>query len=139
MALRVGWWQFFYLATVESNPSGIKGLLFSSSCDGLRFGKPSAFESRRCLMSYKVMQLSPLSTRSTQVKILIQGPWSAPLAQSADARFLRSWMVYDSGIGGGPDAATTGFNWNALLGLVVVVGVSGSFWAGVGITLSHLL
>jgi len=90
-------------------------------------------------MSYKVMQLSPLSTRSTQVKILIQGPWSAPLAQSADARFLRSWMVYDSGIGGGPDAATTGFNWNALLGLVVVVGVSGSFWAGVGITLSHLL
>ena len=90
-------------------------------------------------MSYKEMQLSPLSTRSTQVKILIEGPWSAPLAQSADARFLRSWMVYDSGVGGGTDAATAGFNWNALLGLVVVVGVSAGFWAGVGLTLSYLL
>ena len=88
-------------------------------------------------MSYKEMQLSPLSTRSTQVKILIEGPWSAPLAQSADARFLRSWMVYDSGFGGGTDATTSGFN--ALLGLVVIVGVSASFWAGVGLTLSHLL
>jgi hypothetical protein len=90
-------------------------------------------------MSYKEMQLSPLSTRSTQVKILIEGPWSAPLAQSADARFLRSWMVYDSGVGGGTDAATAGFNWNALLGLVLVACVSASFWAGVGVTLSHVL
>lgn len=90
-------------------------------------------------MSYRVMQLSPLSTRSTQVKILIEGPWSAPFVDSADARFLRSWMVYDSGAGDGRDASAEGFNWNALLGLVVVVGISASFWAGVGITLSHLL
>ena len=90
-------------------------------------------------MSYKVMQLAPLSTRGAQVKILIEGPWSAPFVESADARFLRSWMVYDSGPGGGREAATAGFKWNALLGLLVVVGVSASFWAGVGITLSRLL
>jgi hypothetical protein len=48
-------------------------------------------------------------------------------------------MVYDSGAGDGRDASAEGFNWNALLGLVVVVGISASFWAGVGITLSHLL
>jgi hypothetical protein len=89
-------------------------------------------------MSYRVMQLSPLSTRTAQVKILIEGPWSAPLMDSADARFLRSWMVYDSGVGGG-DAATSGLNWNAILGLVVVVGVCASFWTGVGVTISHLL
>ncbi len=92
-------------------------------------------------MSYRVMQLSPLSTRSTHVKmkILIEGPWSGPLVNSADARFLRSWMVYDSRVGGGRDAATSGLNWNAILGLVVIVGASASFWTGVGITLSHLL
>ncbi len=90
-------------------------------------------------MSYKEMQLSPLSTGNAQVKILIEGPWSAPLAQSDDARFLRSWMVYDSGVGGGTDAARAGFDWNALLGLTVVVGVSASFWVGVGLTFSHLL
>jgi hypothetical protein len=48
-------------------------------------------------------------------------------------------MVYDSGAGDGRDAATSGFNWNAILGLVVVVGISASFWTGVGITISHLL
>jgi hypothetical protein len=90
-------------------------------------------------MSYRVMQLSPLSTGNTQVKILIEGPWSAPLMDSADARFLRSWMVYDSGVGDGRDAATSGLNWNAILGLVVIVGISASFWTGVGITISHLL
>jgi hypothetical protein len=90
-------------------------------------------------MSYKVLQLSPLSTGSMQVKILIEGPWNTPLTNSADARFLRSWMIYDSGMCAGKDADQTGFNWNALLGLLLAVGVSASSWAGVGVTLSRLL
>lgn len=90
-------------------------------------------------MSYKVLQLSPLSTRGTHVKILIEGPWSTPPANFGGARFLRSWAVYESAVDAGHDAATAGFNWNAILGLVVVVGISASFWAGVGITLSHVL
>jgi hypothetical protein len=90
-------------------------------------------------MSYKVLQLSPLSTRGTHVKILIEGPWSTPPINSGDVTFLRSWAVYDSAVKVGNDAATAGFNWNALLGLVVMVGISASFWAGVGITLSHVL
>jgi hypothetical protein len=90
-------------------------------------------------MSYKVLQLSPLSTRGTHVKILIEGQWSNPPVNFGDVTFLRSWAVYDSAVDVGNDAATAGFNWNALLGLVVAVGISASFWAGVGITLSHVL
>jgi hypothetical protein len=90
-------------------------------------------------MSYKVLQLSPPSTGSMQVKILIEGPWNTPLSNSADARFLRSWMIYDSGVCASKNAASTGFNWNALLGLVLAVGISASSWAGVGLTLSYLL
>ncbi len=95
-------------------------------------------------MSYRVMQLSPLSTRSMHLKIMIEGPWSAPSANFGDATLLRSWMVYDSMVYDsrmlfGQDANTTGFNWNALLGLVLAVGISASSWAGIGLTLSRLL
>jgi hypothetical protein len=90
-------------------------------------------------MSYKVLQLSPLSTSSMHLKILIEGPWSVPPANFRGARFLRSWMVYDSGLGEGRHAGRAGFNWNALLGLALAVGISASFWAGVGITLWRLL
>jgi len=90
-------------------------------------------------MSYKVLQLSPLSTRSMQLKIMIQGPWSNPPADFPDVRFLRSWMVYDSGMAFGRGAAAGGFNWNGLLGLLLAVGISAGSWAGIGLTLSRLL
>jgi hypothetical protein len=73
------------------------------------------------------------------VKILIEGPWSNLPIDSRDVTFLRSWAVYDSAVDVRRDVPTAGFNWNALLGLVMVVGISASFWAGVGTTLSRLL
>ena len=90
-------------------------------------------------MSYKVLQLSPLSTRSMHLRIMIQGPWSAPPPDFPDASFLRSWLVYDSGMPFGRDGAAVGFNWNALLGLLLAVGVSAGAWAGIGLSLSRLL
>jgi hypothetical protein len=90
-------------------------------------------------MSYKILQLSPLSTRSMHVKIMIEGPWSVPPANFRQAQFLRSWMDYDSGIPFGRHAESAGFNWNALLGLLLAVGISAGSWAGIGLSLSRLL
>jgi hypothetical protein len=124
----------------KATPDLVKALLLFWQLQGLLdLAGYLHFDARRCFMSYKVLQPSPLSTRGTHMKILIEGPWSAPLANSADARFLRSWLVYDLEVDGGSDAATAEFNWNAIVGLAVVVGISASFWAGVGITFSHLL
>jgi hypothetical protein len=90
-------------------------------------------------MSYKVLQLSPLSTRGTHVKILIESPWNAPTTNFGDGTFLRRWAPCNSAIDCGYDAVSDGFNWNHLLGLALAVGISASFWAGIGLALSHLL
>lgn len=90
-------------------------------------------------MGYKVLQRSPLCTRETHPKILIKRPGNNPPMNSGDVTLWRWWAVYDSAVDVGHDAAEAGLNWNALLGLAVVVGVSASFWAGLGITLSHLM
>lgn len=87
-------------------------------------------------MSYKLLQLSPLSTRGTRMKILIRGPWSSPPVRSTDASFLRSWLTYDSALD--DPGAPRHFNWNGLLGFVIAAGISASIWAGVSLILAQL-
>jgi hypothetical protein len=86
-------------------------------------------------MSYKVLQLSPLSTDGPHVKISIHSAWSAPPSNIHEVSFLRSWLIYDSG----PDelGVPGSFNWNGVLGLAIAAGISASFWAAVGLALAQ--
>jgi len=87
-------------------------------------------------MSYKVWQLPPLSTRSTKARIPITGPWSSLPANSQDAKFLRSWLVYDSDLADGVPEG--GVNWSTLLGIGLALILSLGFWAGLGVVVAEI-
>ena len=88
------------------------------------------------IMSYK-SQLYPLSsTCETPLHLPIRGSWGAPPANSQDLKFLRSWLVYDSEIQTGP--APSRVNPNRLLGLALLVSISASFWAGIGLMIARV-
>lgn len=76
-------------------------------------------------------------TRGTVVRFGVQSPWSAVPASLRDIHFLRTWLEYDSQV----DKAQPGkgINWHAILGLMLVVGVSAGFWTGVGLMVTRLL
>lgn len=52
-----------------------------------------------------------------------------------EAKFLRSWLVYDSDL----DLNRTGgpMNWNMVLGLVVAAAVSAGLWVGAGLMIGR--
>jgi hypothetical protein len=83
-------------------------------------------------MSYK-SQLNPLSgTCEKPMRLPIRGSWGSAPADSGDMKFLRSWLVYDSDIPAGQS------NHNRFLGLVLLVGISASFWAGIGLMIARV-
>jgi hypothetical protein len=87
-------------------------------------------------MSYK-SELNPLSgTCDPPLHLAIQGSWGYAPADSQDMKFLRSWLVYDSEIQPGLAANRTKFN--RFLGLALLVGISASFWAGIGLVIVRL-
>jgi hypothetical protein len=87
-------------------------------------------------MSYK-SQLCPLSgTCETPLRLPIQGSWGSSPMDSLDMKFLRSWFVYDSEIQSGLAASAT--KRNRFLGLALLVGISASFWAGVGLMIARV-
>jgi hypothetical protein len=65
----------------------------------------------------------------------LRGPWNDPPGDSPDAQFLRSWLEHDSDTDEGTKGRT---NWGLISGMVLAVGVSAAFWAGVGWMLSRL-
>jgi len=88
-------------------------------------------------MSYRLTQLSPrISTRGINVKITVPSPWSEPQGSSSEAEFLRSWLEYDSDLD--LDDADRGFSWGTVSGLALAVGVSASFWVGLGWMVSRI-
>jgi hypothetical protein len=81
-------------------------------------------------MSYRVLQLSPLSsTRTTHRRIAVQESWSVRSEPSLDTGFLRSWFECDPDFDQGN--AYDRINWGAISGLALSIAVSASFWAGV--------
>jgi hypothetical protein len=80
------------------------------------------------------LQLSPISNLPGSHSR--QG-WVDSLAAREQAKFFRSWLVYDS------DIETNGtrgrFNWNMLLGVVFMVVVSTGGWLGIGLLARHFL
>jgi hypothetical protein len=57
------------------------------------------------------------------------------LQDSPDERFLRSWLEHDSEPEYEPCSRT---NWGVISGLAIAVGVSATFWVGVGWVLSRI-
>jgi hypothetical protein len=87
-------------------------------------------------MSYRSWQRTPrLSTRGMKMRMALRGPWSPALQDSPDERFLRSWLEQDSEPEYEPHGRT---NWGVISGLALAVGVSATFWVGVGWILSRI-
>jgi len=84
-------------------------------------------------MSYKSSQLSPLSTRGANLRISIQGPWSSLPLSYTEAEFFGSSAIYDRQLD-----APRPINRYVILGMVLVLGISASFWAGVGLAIAQL-
>jgi len=88
-------------------------------------------------MSYQSTQLSPhASTHEFDTAGAFEDRWSYTIEKFADARFWRSWMELDLDID--EAAAHARINWHAVLGLVLVTGISVGFWAGVGLIVAHI-
>ena len=86
-------------------------------------------------MSYRLLQLPPLSTQGTRMRISIRGPWSGSLGDTHEMQWLRSWLVYDSGLDG--HGYQDRVRWGVLLGLGLALGLSASFWTAVGLLVAH--
>lgn len=87
-------------------------------------------------MNYK-LQFSPLSsTGESHVSRPLRERWGLPSSNWEDAKFFRSWLVYDSGLEMSRNRGR--FNWNLLLGVVLVLGISVGFWVGIGLMVARL-
>ena len=88
-------------------------------------------------MSYKQSHLTWLSsTQPAHIRLPIRRAWGAAPSNGLDTKFLRSWLVYDSSLEAGKTGGSA--NWNIILGLSLVVGVSAGFWVAVGLIATHL-
>jgi hypothetical protein len=87
-------------------------------------------------MSYRIWRPSPRTSTGMKMRMALRGPWSPALGDSPDEQFLRSWLESDSDtvheeVGGR-------INWGVVSGLALALGVSATFWAGVGWVLSRI-
>ena len=77
------------------------------------------------MMNYR-LQLSPISgARQTGSGVHPGKPSGTLPANSEDARFFRSWLVYDSALEFGTPGC---INWNTVLGITLAITVSVGFW-----------
>jgi len=82
-------------------------------------------------MNYRLFRLSPpASTCATSERSTVQPPRITSAENSSGIQFLQSWFEHDAKLD--EPAPRGSINWNAVLGIVLVGGISASFWAGVG-------
>jgi hypothetical protein len=87
------------------------------------------------MMNYR-LQLSPISgTRQTGVGVHPGKPSGTLPENPEDARFFRSWLVYDSDLESGTQAC---INWNTVLGITLAITVSVGFWVGAALMIARL-
>jgi hypothetical protein len=88
-------------------------------------------------MDYR-LQLSPISgTRETGPVVHLSKPSNTLPASPEDAKFFRSWLVYDSDVEAGGKQGS--INWNTTLGIALAVAVSVGCWIGAGLVIARLL
>jgi hypothetical protein len=73
-------------------------------------------------VSYRISRLSPLT--STRVKFAV--PLSTAPDDFRNVQLLRSWFEYDSQLD--MSSPRRGIDWNVILGLLLMAGISGGFW-----------
>ena len=88
-------------------------------------------------MSYRASQLSPQGTNADCLRVVVQNPPKDSADGRLDMQFWRSWLELQSEESN--EKGSTRLNWNALVGLTVVVGVSACFWAGIGLLIARVL
>jgi hypothetical protein len=54
-----------------------------------------------------------------------------------DAKFFRSWLVYDSNLE--LSRPKGGVNWSVIVGLIMMAAVSASGWYGIALLVRHLI
>jgi hypothetical protein len=99
-------------------------------------GKRFALVAREVTMNYR-MQLSPISgTRQMVADVHRSEASDSRPANLDDAKFVRSWLVYDSDL----DLNRTRgrMNWNMVLGVALAAVVSAGVWIGAGLILERL-
>ena len=86
-------------------------------------------------MIYK-LQSPRMSPSGIFTRIKVRKRENVRIDNAGDVHLLRSWYEYDSQAE--RRSAKGRFNWNALLGVVVVVAVSSAFWAGLGMLVARI-
>ncbi len=89
-------------------------------------------------MSYKISQLSPHSTNAKSLRVVIETPSTDPPQGFRNMQFWRSWLEYDSKQPN-QESSRSRLNWNVVLGLAAVVGISAGFWTGVGLLIARFV
>jgi hypothetical protein len=87
-------------------------------------------------MSSKAKLFPLSSTDQVSYGMRIPNAWSGPAVDSKDAKFLRSWLVYDSRTQDGSGSERSARN--IALGMVVAFGISASFWTGIGLIVTRV-
>ena len=88
-------------------------------------------------MSQRILRpFPPTGTGRTFSRFGVQSPASAPAGSLEDVHFLRTWFEYDSEVNGA--GSRGGINWYTILGMVLVIGVSATFWTCVGLIVARL-
>lgn len=79
-------------------------------------------------MNLRVIEFPP--KKSTGMNLAAPGAGNVVPQNFGDVQFMRTWFEFDPGAYG-PDARR-GTNWYAMLGILLTLGVSFGFWAGLG-------
>jgi hypothetical protein len=83
------------------------------------------------------LQLSPISHSPGHPPAGFGQKKRNPFASWENARFFRSWLVYDSRLE--ESRAEGSINWSVIIGFLVMLAVSAGGWYGVSLLLRFLL
>ena len=86
-------------------------------------------------MKDKVSQFFP-RTRSVQPGMATgMSGWTVGQDGTSETQFLRTWFEFDSQLHRNKQSGRV--NWGAIMGLLLVLGISGGAWTGVGYLIAH--
>ncbi|MGA2375490.1 MAG: hypothetical protein ABSF72_08210 [Candidatus Sulfotelmatobacter sp.] len=85
------------------------------------------------MMIHRLQPFPTSGTREERPRQPEAEPEGGPRLRPEDAKFFRSWFLYDSGLKTIPPRGR--FNWSLVAGLGLATTVSVGFWVGVGLVI----